>query len=46
MQKRARRKVTLAVAFFLALSVGVTLAVGAVLVFIAGRLYHREALLG
>ena len=31
---------------FLALSVGVTLAVGAVLVFIAGRLYHREALLG
>jgi len=31
---------------FLALSVGVTLAVGAALVFIAGRLYHREALLG
>jgi sodium transport system permease protein len=31
---------------FLATSVGVTLAVGAVLVFIAGRLYHREALLG
>jgi sodium transport system permease protein len=31
---------------FLALSVGVTLVVGAVLVFIAGRLYHREALLG
>ena len=31
---------------FLALSVGVTLAAGAVLVFIAGRLYHREALLG
>jgi len=31
---------------FLALSVGITLAVGAVLVFIAGRLYHREALLG
>jgi sodium transport system permease protein len=31
---------------FLALSVGVTLAVGAILVFIAGRLYHREALLG
>lgn len=31
---------------FLALSVGATLAVGAVLVFIAGRLYHREALLG
>jgi hypothetical protein len=26
--------------------VGVTLAVGAILVFIAGRLYHREALLG
>lgn len=33
-------------AAYLALSVGVTLAVGAVLVFIAGRLYHREALLG
>ncbi len=33
-------------ATFLALSVGVTLAVGALLVFIAGRLYHREALLG
>jgi sodium transport system permease protein len=32
--------------YFLALSVGVTLAVGALLVFIAGRLYHREALLG
>ncbi len=31
---------------FLALSIGVTLAVGALLVFIAGRLYHREALLG
>lgn len=31
---------------FLALSVGVTLLVGALLVFIAGRLYHREALLG
>jgi sodium transport system permease protein len=31
---------------FLALSVGVTLAVGAILVFIAGRLYHRVALLG
>jgi sodium transport system permease protein len=31
---------------YLALSVGVTLAVGAVLVLIAGRLYHREALLG
>jgi sodium transport system permease protein len=31
---------------FLALSVGVTLAVGGILVFIAGRLYHREALLG
>jgi sodium transport system permease protein len=31
---------------FLALSIGATLAVGAVLVFIAGRLYHREALLG
>jgi sodium transport system permease protein len=31
---------------YLALSVGVTLAVGALLVFIAGRLYHREALLG
>jgi sodium transport system permease protein len=31
---------------FLALSVGVTLGVGAILVFIAGRLYHREALLG
>jgi len=31
---------------FLALSAGVTLAVGAVLVFVAGRLYHREALLG
>ena len=33
-------------AAFLALSIGATLAVGAVLVFIAGRLYHREALLG
>jgi sodium transport system permease protein len=32
--------------YFLALSVGVTLAMGAFLVFIAGRLYHREALLG
>ena len=31
---------------FLALSVGATLAIGAALVFIAGRLYHREALLG
>ena len=31
---------------FLALSIGATLAVGALLVFIAGRLYHREALLG
>jgi sodium transport system permease protein len=31
---------------FLALSVGVTLLAGALLVFIAGRLYHREALLG
>jgi sodium transport system permease protein len=31
---------------FLALSAGVTLAVGAILVFVAGRLYHREALLG
>jgi len=31
---------------YLALSVGVTLAVGALLVRIAGRLYHREALLG
>jgi sodium transport system permease protein len=31
---------------FLALSVGVTSAIGALLVFIAGRLYHREALLG
>ena len=31
---------------YLALSVGATLAVGALLVFIAGRLYHREALLG
>jgi len=31
---------------YLALSVGVTLAVGALLVGIAGRLYHREALLG
>ena len=31
---------------FLALSIGATLAVGAILVFIAGRLYHREALLG
>ena len=31
---------------FLALSVSVTLAVGALLVFIAGRLYHRETLLG
>jgi hypothetical protein len=30
----------------LASSVGVALALGAVLVFIAGRLYHREALLG
>ncbi len=31
---------------FLALSMGTTLAIGALLVFIAGRLYHREALLG
>jgi sodium transport system permease protein len=31
---------------FLAISVGMTLAVGALLVFIAGRLYHRETLLG
>ena len=31
---------------FLELSIGVTLAVGALLVLIAGRLYHREALLG
>jgi sodium transport system permease protein len=31
---------------YVALSVGVTLAVGAVLIGIAGRLYHREALLG
>src|SRR3982074_677186 len=31
---------------FLALSVGVPLAIGAILVSIAGRLYHREALLG
>jgi sodium transport system permease protein len=31
---------------FLSLSIGATLAVGALLVFIAGRLYHREALLG
>lgn len=31
---------------YLASSVGVALALGAVLVFIAGRLYHREALLG
>ncbi len=31
---------------YLVSSVGVTLAVGAVLMFIAGRLYHREALLG
>jgi sodium transport system permease protein len=33
-------------AAYLVLSVGVTLALGAILVFIAGRLYHREALLG
>ncbi|HEY4209872.1 MAG TPA: ABC transporter permease [Steroidobacteraceae bacterium] len=33
-------------ASFLGLSVGVTLALGAGLMFIAGRLYHREALLG
>ncbi len=33
-------------ASYLALSVGATLAVGAVLMSIAGRLYHREALLG
>ncbi len=31
---------------YVALSVGVTLALGAVLAAIAGRLYHREALLG
>ncbi len=31
---------------YVALSVGVTLALGAVLAVIAGRLYHREALLG
>ncbi len=31
---------------FLVLSVGTTLALGALLVFAAGRLYHREALLG
>jgi sodium transport system permease protein len=31
---------------FLAVSIGATLGVGAILVFIAGRLYHREALLG
>lgn len=31
---------------YLASSVGVALALGAVLVFVAGRLYHREALLG
>jgi len=31
---------------FLAFSIGATLAFGALLVFIAGRLYHREALLG
>jgi sodium transport system permease protein len=31
---------------YIALSVGVTLAIGAILVFIAGRLYQREALLG
>ncbi len=31
---------------YLLSSVGVTLALGAVLIFIAGRLYHREALLG
>ncbi len=33
-------------AIYLLSSVGVTLAFGALLVFIAGRLYHREALLG
>jgi sodium transport system permease protein len=33
-------------AAYLALSVGMTLVAGAILVFIAGRLYHREALLG
>jgi sodium transport system permease protein len=33
-------------AAYLALSVGATLTLGAILVFIAGRLYHREALLG
>jgi hypothetical protein len=31
---------------YLAISVGVTLVVGAILVLIAGRLYDREALLG
>jgi sodium transport system permease protein len=31
---------------FLALSVGTTLTLGALLVLVAGRLYHREALLG
>lgn len=33
-------------ALFVGLSVSVTLVVGAMLVFVAGRLYHREALLG
>src|SRR5262249_11171323 len=33
-------------AAFLAISVGATLAIGVILVIIAGRLYHREALLG
>lgn len=33
-------------AAFLALSVGTTLVIGLILVLIAGRLYHREALLG
>jgi hypothetical protein len=31
---------------YLALSVGVTLILGALLTALAGRLYHREALLG
>jgi hypothetical protein len=33
-------------ASYVALSVGSTIALGALLVFIAGRLYRREALLG
>lgn len=32
--------------FYVALSMGITLALGAALALIAGRLYHREALLG